>query len=322
VLVFGHGFVMTWSAYDVVWEALVSKGYIVVFPTTESSFTPSHTNFAQDIAYLVNAMYAENTNSSSTFYNSVLEKSAVMGHSMGGGSSFLAIQYNSAIDVLVSFAPAVTNPSSTTAASSITIPSLTFSGVNDCVAPPIDHQIPMHEALNSSCKTLINITGGSHCQFASSNFNCTFGELTCTPTPTISASEQQNITFALLLPWLNYYLKDVCQDANEFQALVDASVGISSSQNCELACTSAGFEEFEDIQELLFYPNPLNNSTHLNFNKNLKNSSVKILDIYGKSQKLMEFNGNSVDINEMNLSKGIYFIEINGILLNNKLILF
>ena len=59
IIVFGHGFVMTFSAYDVVWQALVPSGYIVVLPTTEASLSPSHSNFGQDIAFLVNAMKAE-----------------------------------------------------------------------------------------------------------------------------------------------------------------------------------------------------------------------------------------------------------------------
>jgi hypothetical protein len=59
VLVFGHGFVMTWSSYDVVWNAIVPGGYIMVFPVTETSFSPSHSDFGKDIAFLVGAMKAE-----------------------------------------------------------------------------------------------------------------------------------------------------------------------------------------------------------------------------------------------------------------------
>ena len=34
-LVFGHGFVMTWDAYQNFWNALVPNGYIIAFPKTE-----------------------------------------------------------------------------------------------------------------------------------------------------------------------------------------------------------------------------------------------------------------------------------------------
>ena len=109
-----------------------------------------------------------------------------MGHSMGGGASFLAAQLNSNIKTLVNFAPAETNPSAITAAASITIPSLIFAGVNDCVTPQNTNQIPMYNGLGSSCKTLISIIGASHCQMSNSNSLCNFGELTCTPTATIT----------------------------------------------------------------------------------------------------------------------------------------
>ena len=86
VLVFGHGFLMTWSAYANIWNDIVPNGYIMVFPTTETSLFPSHTNFGKDIAFLVGAMKTEGTNASSTFFGGVATTSAAMGHSMGGVS--------------------------------------------------------------------------------------------------------------------------------------------------------------------------------------------------------------------------------------------
>ena len=85
-LVFGHGFVMPASAYDVYWNAIVPKGYIMIFPTTESSLSPSHLNFGKDIAFLTQIMKQQHRISTSLFFNAVDSTSAVMGHSMGGGS--------------------------------------------------------------------------------------------------------------------------------------------------------------------------------------------------------------------------------------------
>ncbi|HRH36692.1 MAG TPA: hypothetical protein PK760_00005, partial [Flavobacteriales bacterium] len=51
VLVLGHGFVMTVDAYDYVWQHFVPLGYIVVLPTTEGGFAPSHTDFGEDLAF-------------------------------------------------------------------------------------------------------------------------------------------------------------------------------------------------------------------------------------------------------------------------------
>ena len=234
VLIYGHGFVMPVSVYDVYWNALVPKGYIIVLPTTESSFSPSHTNFGKDLAHAAKSMRLQGSLPTSPFFNAVDSTSAVMGHSMGGGCAFLAMQYDPQITALVSFAGAVTNPSSVTAAMSITKPSLVIAGANDCVAPPRNHQIPMYDSLAAQCKSYVSIIGANHCQFASNNFNCTFGESTCTPKATINAATQQSILFQHLIPWLNYYLKRDCIAGDQFQSLLYASTGITSSANCSL----------------------------------------------------------------------------------------
>ena len=51
VIVFGHGFVMVWSAYQNIWEALVPQGYIVAFPRTEGGLPPSHQEWFHQITY-------------------------------------------------------------------------------------------------------------------------------------------------------------------------------------------------------------------------------------------------------------------------------
>ena len=53
VIVFGHGFVMSWDAYQNIWDDLVTQGYILAFPRTEGSISPSHAEFGKDLKYLV-----------------------------------------------------------------------------------------------------------------------------------------------------------------------------------------------------------------------------------------------------------------------------
>ncbi len=308
IIVFGHGFVMDTSAYDVFRNAIVPSGYIIVFPTTESSFSPSHTDFGKDIAFLVGAMKAEGLNSSSAFFGSVTSKSAVMGHSMGGGCSYLAVQYASSITVLASFAAAVTNPSSIIAARNITIPSIVFSGVNDCVAPPATNQIPMYDTLASVCKSLINITGGAHCLFASMNNNCYFGQGTCSPQPTISAAAQQTTTFNLLLPWLNYYLKNDCAAGNQFQGLITVGSGITSKQNCSIGC-SVGINEIQSDLSVSVYPNPASVSIHIN-TSNIDVLSIKLINILGETvYQTMNKNSQTI-IDVSRFVKGIYLVSV------------
>lgn len=233
IIVFGHGFVMAWDAYQNIWDDLVPQGYILAFPRTEGSISPSHAEFGKDLKFLVTKLQSESaTNASSPFYNHINAKSAIMGHSMGGGSAFLAAESNLNITTMVTFAAANTTPPSIAAATNVTVPSLVFAGENDCVAPPIDHQIPMYDSLASVCKTFISIKGGAHCEFANSNFNCSFGQSTCTPTPAITRTQQQDAVSDLLKLWLEYYLKDNCTSWNVFNDSLALSPRITHEQQC------------------------------------------------------------------------------------------
>ncbi|MBK6840567.1 MAG: hypothetical protein IPG90_21535 [Bacteroidetes bacterium] len=62
VLVFGHGFVMTWDAYRNIWEAAVPHGYILAFPLTETGISPQHLELGKDLAFLVDAIKMEGSN--------------------------------------------------------------------------------------------------------------------------------------------------------------------------------------------------------------------------------------------------------------------
>jgi hypothetical protein len=112
---------------------------------------------------------------------------------------------------------------------------LVIAGQNDCVAPPAQHQLPMYDSLNSSCKAYVEILGGGHCYFAESNFNCSFGEGTCTPNPTISRAEQQDAAQDFSLMWLNFYLKNDCAAWSDFQDSVASSNRVNAQMSCAIA---------------------------------------------------------------------------------------
>jgi pimeloyl-ACP methyl ester carboxylesterase len=208
VLAFGHGFVMTVGAYANVRQAYVPEGFILVLPTTEGGFSPSHGNFGLDLAFAIASMQAEGVAPASPFFGHVLSTSAVMGHSMGGGASFLAAGGAPQITTVVNYAAAETNPSAIAAAGNATMPTLVFSGSQDCVVPAAGNQQDMYTASASTCKAFVSITGAGHCQFANSNFNCTFGETTCGGAGGLSRAQQQDAAQDLTLLWLKRYLKD------------------------------------------------------------------------------------------------------------------
>ncbi len=231
--VFGHGFVMEIGAYDNYVQELVPRGYLVVLVNTETSFAPSHQEFGLDLGFVGANLYVGSTqNENSVLYNKVADKSVVMGHSMGGGSSFLA----SGFDAMITFAPAETNPSSTAAAANFSNPALVIAGGLDCIAPPADHQIPMFNALASTCKSYIEITDGSHCFFANSSFTCELGEGICSPT-TLTREEQHATVFSLINPWLDMHLKSDCNAWDDFLTTYDTAIAdgiITGEQNCDI----------------------------------------------------------------------------------------
>ena len=240
VIIFGHGFAMSWSAYQNYWERYTPKGYILVFPKTESSLAVDHQQFGWDLQFLVTEMQIEAQSSSSVIYNSVAAETALMGHSMGGGAAFLAadslsVNGNLNFKTLIGLAPAesTTNGvSSITSASAIIKPSLIFSGSGDGVTPPSDHHIPMYNGLASDCKAFVNISGGGHCYFAQSDFICDFGEASTISNVTITRSQQQQITYNLLDNWLAFYLKNQCDNRNLFMSDIFNLPGIIGQTTC------------------------------------------------------------------------------------------
>lgn len=247
VIVFGHGFVMAWDAYQNIWEELVPKGYILVFPRTEgNAFSTDHQKFGWDLQFLVTEMQAEGALSTSLLYNVIHPNTALMGHSMGGGASFLAADSlcangNSNLKTLVGLAPAESSTngvSSIASANNITVPSLILSGVQDGVTPPMEHHIPMYNALASNCKTILHVTGGAHCYFANSNAACDFGESTASSGISISRLEQQQILYDFVTPWLDFTLKSSCGSLEEFQDSVAQSTRITFDQQCSIPSTT------------------------------------------------------------------------------------
>ena len=239
LLVFGHGFVMSWDAYQNIWEAVVPAGYIIAFPRTETGLSPQHAALGQDIAFVRSALLNENSDPSDLFYQRVATASAAMGHSMGGGASFLAAAQDTGFRVLVNFAAAETTPSAITAAAGIDLPALLFAGENDCVTPIAAHQQPMYDALGSNCRNLVTIRGGSHCQMAESNFYCNIGEASCTPAPAISRAVQHDCINRFLLPWLDAQLKADCAAGLRFDSLVLNDTSVSVQRTCAACVTTA-----------------------------------------------------------------------------------
>ena len=304
VIIFGHGYLIEWSAYENFWNALVPEGYILCFPTTEMGFTPNHQFFADDFKFIASQMQIENQNNSSIFFNTISANTALMGHSMGGGAGFLAAENNPYINTLINFAAAETNPSAITATQNISIPTLIFSGDDDCVAPPVNHQDIMYNALNSNCKTQIKIINGGHCYFANENLLCSFGESSCNSNLSILRNEQQEITNNFLKPWLDFSLKENQSSFVVFNDSLQASSRITYSQ----FCNGTAIMKQKSVNELKIYPNPVFSSFQLQIPKNHLHGEIIIINIIGHQIFKKTITKKLTNIDLSNFYKGSYFI--------------
>jgi hypothetical protein len=315
VISFGHGFVMTWEAYQNIWEAVIPEGFILVFPKTETGFSPSHQDFGLDLAFAIAKVRGLGQDAGSLFFNRTASTSCVMGHSMGGGASFLAAQSDTSITALATLAPAETSVSAIQAAANITRPALVFAGENDCVTPPAVHQLPMYEALAATCKTYVNIIGGSHCQMANSNFPCTFGESTCTPAPTISREEQHQVIERYLLPWLKFQLKNDCQAGEVFDSTIAVDTDVNYQRNCEL-CPATSTGEVSPLPKTSVFPNPFSAELTVTISGG-QPADFFLYDTSGRLVVRHTFS-DSLSLDTQHLGGGVYFYEIKN-LLNNML---
>jgi predicted dienelactone hydrolase len=227
VVVIGHGYQIPADRYGWIAARLAESGFVVATPRTAGELFPSHEQFGLDLAFVVRALREADDDPQSPFAGRIAPTAAVAGHSMGGGASFLAAASDPSITAVVNFAAAETDPSAIAACGQLVRPVLMFAATDDCVTPPADHQIPMFQALLEGDRTLVSIDGASHCQFAESSFLCELGEF-CSPS--ISRTEQHDLTWFLLEPWLRGMLRDEHDQRALFQNRLEEQAGISFLQ--------------------------------------------------------------------------------------------
>lgn len=316
VVVIGHGFVMDWSAYDNIYNKLASSGYIVLLPRTEGSFSPSHGDFGNDLKFLVNAAQGLNTVSTPTalltFNGKVANKSAIGGHSMGAGSSFLAAASNTSLTCLFNFAAATTNPSSITSAALVTVPSLIISGAIDCVADTTV-QNSHYSALASNKKFHVILKQLTHCDFGNgTNFNCTFGQSTTGCGNVVSNSLAFPRYMNYVQNFLDNQLKNDCAAGQRFMDSVNTASSLRAGLKKlgSIACVSSGINGINNSIEARLYPNPT--ASQLMIETALNNFTVKVYDAYGKLllNEMYHAENNSVQLNLADYHSGIYLIEL------------
>lgn len=227
VVSLGHGFVIEPEAYGWLGEELASRGYIFVAPATEGQLLPApdHLNFGRDIRFCAEEIIRLGSLQGNPLSGKVLPRYAMMGHSMGGGATYLGAAESDAVTTTITFAAADTDPSSIAAALNVGAPSLVIAAEEDCVTPVSTNQEPMYNNLPSAEKAFVNISGASHCNFTDGSASlCYLGEgLPCIGFgPFIERSEQHARILEVLVPWLDNYLKSQCARGEDFLSALNS----------------------------------------------------------------------------------------------------
>jgi dienelactone hydrolase len=302
-IAFGHGFVMDYTAYQNITDALVASGYVMIYVETEGGFAPAHADFGLDLAYVADHFFEENATAGSLFQSHLIDRCAIMGHSMGGGATWLAANTSESVDCIAGLAPAETNPSAIAAASNVTVPAIVLSGSSDAVTAPADNHTPIFESTASACKYFVNIIEGSHCGYANSGSLCDFGELFFAG---LSREEQQQITHELLLAWFDVYLRDNAA-SNEVLQLYDEMQG-----NTETTIECVVSVAQSDAQGMLVFPNPCTESLFLESDAS-GSMTYSVMDLTGKvvASGVLMFSGGRAEVSTVQLPAGVFTILVN-----------
>jgi dienelactone hydrolase len=319
IVVMGHGFAMTWDAYDNIYNRLASLGYIVLMPRTESGIfpTPVHLDFGKDEALLTTLAMGLNTASTPSnvvvFNGKVLQKSAIGGHSMGAGASFLAAANNTTLTCLFNFAAATTNntPNSIASASLVTVPTLMISGENDSVADTTV-QNSHYAGIVSPIKFHTIITGLTHCEVGNgTSSTCNIGQASCGNTTC------NNVFFlkymAYLEPFLKNQLYSDCIAGNTFMTLIsNPSVDrVGRKIQGSIACVTTSLANIDNEEIESLFPNPVVDI--LNINCASKTTQLQVTNVIGEEifiENIMTVTTGGFKLDLSRFAKGVYFLNM------------
>ena len=319
VVVFGHGFAMTWDSYDNIYNRLASLGYIVLLPRTESSIfpTPSHGDFAADMKLLASQGLLLNSTSTptalATFNGKVLQKSAIGGHSMGAGCSFVAAQNNTTVTCVFNLAAATSNTagvSSVAGASLVTVPLLMISGEKDNVADTTV-QNSHYNPTASAIKFHSIIKDVTHCDFGNgTSTTCTIGQAACSGAGCNATLFARYMSY--VEPFLAHQLKNDCVAGNNFMTLILSPsvdrVGRKIVGN--IACAVTGIQSTNASDMFSVYPNPTNDILHIESKSiHSKVTAFTLTDIAGKLIIDKKIDAN-YEVNMSDIENGIYILSL------------
>ena len=165
-LAFGHGYLASAALYSTMCGRLAERGIVVVAPETQTQLFPSHSGLADDLLRSLRWLAAGAPGVPALARAVDLERTAVGGHSMGGGCAVLAAARDRRIRTVATVAAARTRPSALDAAARLEVPTLFLAAERDRVTPVSRHQRPLFEAVRPGTPTQLRIIrGGTHAGF-------------------------------------------------------------------------------------------------------------------------------------------------------------
>lgn len=321
IVVIGHGFLMTYDNYDNIYNALAAKGYIVALPRTEGSTSPNHADFGADLRLLASQLLTLNTVSTPsnivTFNGKVAQFSAIGGHSMGGGCSFLGAANNTTLTCLFNLAAANSNTaavSSIQSASMVTVPTLVIGGQRDCVADTSNNQNLMYNNTASAIKFKVILKDLTHCDFGNgSSFNCTFGQGSTGCGNTISNIAAFNRYMTYLEPFLARLLKNDCAKGQQFMDTIQAvsSVRVGRKMQGSIACVATSLTNIDNEEVVALFPNPV--ADILNIHCATKITQLQVTNVIGEEifiESIATLAADGFKLDVSGLSKGFYFLSV------------
>jgi len=267
LVLLNHGAGTGADGYSYMAEALAAQGYVVA-AFNECASKCTQEDYMMDIAAVRDIMR------SSEQYKGMLSGKAIgVGHSLGGGTQFVAADidvvkncnghlpcnggYSAEIDGLVGMAagfvfdndPVVPVPADTpdpfVSAAKLKIPVLFLSGTHDCMVKSENENYPAYQSMAASpCRIFANVDGADHCQFehqgAMALFACKLIEAAMGCKPTMSPDAQQALSAKYTVMFAEYVAKG---DQGALQSLMEglgADSGISSFEHegCDVSSPS------------------------------------------------------------------------------------
>jgi dienelactone hydrolase len=210
LLMFSHGSCGYPTQSTFLMPLLASQGFIIAAPphpgntisdypncgTTQAQFDSAQER-PQDILFVLDALLAANTDSTSPFVGLIdASRLGMSGHSFGGFTTYAVTALDARFKVAMPFAPFVV------AGQQLTIPSLTMFGEIDSVVS--DPAIQTAYSGSSSPKYLVEIKNAGHYAWSD---GC-FPGPDCAPPTTLTQDEAHAAVLRWVLPFLEVYLAD------------------------------------------------------------------------------------------------------------------